>query len=667
LRAVERAVELGKGDAVPEESLLAVVAYNRDDCISTMRLRDWLERLRAERVAAGFDIRRPPLEEGAPPEALSERQQRVQALYERLAADVPADREERSDEQQARWLLANLLDWHRREKKAVWWEYFRLRELPDEDLVEERAALSGLELVARIDTPKRSVTDRYRFPPQDCEIRRGDELHHQDQRAGQVEAIDVAGCTIDIRKGPKLAELHPTSVFRHSDIDDSVKRDALMRLGEWVAEHGIDAPGSFRAGRDLLLRRAPNPALEQPAGVETDEISRRWVLALDRNTLPVRGPPGAGKTYTGARMITALVREGRKVGITALGHEVIRNLLQEVVRAAEMERTTVRCLRKVNEVSDPADPAIREVTDNGAVLAALTSGEVDVVAGTPWLWAREDLRETLDVLFVDEAGQLALADVLSVAQAARNLVLLGDPQQLRQPQQGSHPEGTDVSALEHLLDGHETIPAGRGLFLDSTWRLHPKICAFTSELFYEHRLHSRPNLDRQVLDGPTAFAGAGLWFVPVEHTGNQSSSPEEVERIAGLIAELTAPGVHWTNSNADRRRLPLTEILLIAPFNAQVAALAARLPGARVGTVDKFQGQEAAVVICSLATSSPEDAPHGMDFLYSLNRLNVAVSRAKTACILVASPRLFEPDCRTPAQMRLANAFCRYLEMAQTI
>ncbi|MDF2780918.1 MAG: helicase, partial [Geminicoccaceae bacterium] len=667
LRAFERALELGDADTVPAATRDAIEGYNRDDCISTMHLRDWLERLRAERVAAGDASPRPELEGGAPPEALGERQQRVQALYDRLAADVPADPEERSDEQRARWLLANLLDWHRREKKAVWWEYFRLRELPDGDLLEERAALAGLELVARLDTPKRSVVDRYRFPPQDCEIRRGDELHHQDQRAGVVEAIDVAACTVDVRKGPAIADLHATAVFSHSNINDDVKRDALMRLGEWVAEHGIDAPGSFRAGRDLLLRRPPNPVLEQPAGVGTDEISRRWVLALDGSTLPVQGPPGAGKTYTGARMIAALVRAGRKVGITALGHEVIRNLLQEVVRAAEMERTAVRCLRKVNEVSDPPDPAIREVTDNGAVLAALTDGEVDVVAGTPWLWAREDLRETLDVLFVDEAGQLALADVLSVAQAARNLVLLGDPQQLRQPQQGSHPDGADVSALEHLLDGHETIPAGHGLFLDSTWRLHPKICAFTSELFYEQRLHSRPNLDRQLLDGPTEFAGAGLWFVPVEHTGNQSSSLEEVERIAGLVAGLTADGVHWTDSRADRRPFALADILIIAPFNAQVAALAGRLPGARIGTVDKFQGQEAPVVICSLATSSPEDAPHGMDFLYSLNRLNVAVSRAKTACILVASPRLFEPDCRTPAQMRLANAFCRYLEMARTI
>ena len=170
-----------------------------------------------------------------------------------------------------------------------------------------------------------------------------------------------------------------------------------------------------------------------------------------------------------------------------------------------------------------------------------------------------------------------------------------------------------------------------------------------------------------MLDGPTPFAGAGLWFMPVHHAGNQTSSPEEVERIAALVADLTASEVHWTDHKNDRRPLRLSDILIIAPYNAQVAALNARLPEARIGTVDKFQGQEAAVVICSLTTSSPEEAPRGMAFLYSPNRLNVAVSRAKTACVLVGSPALFEPECRSPAQMRLANAFCRYLELARTI
>jgi superfamily I DNA and/or RNA helicase len=289
-----------------------------------------------------------------------------------------------------------------------------------------------------------------------------------------------------------------------------------------------------------------------------------------------------------------------------------------------------------------------------------------VAAGTVWLWAREEFFESVDVLFVDEAGQLTLPDVLAVSPAAESLVLLGDPQQLGQPLQGSHPEGTDVSALEHLLDGRKTIRSEQGLFLDHTWRLHPEICAFTSELFYEGRLSSRPNLDRQVLDGPTPFAGAGLWFVPVAHEGNQSSSPEEVERVVELVAGLIAGGVHWTDRANDRRPLTVSDLLVIAPYNAQVAALKACLPEVRIGTVDKFQGQEAPVVICSLTTSSFEEAPRGMEFLYSPNRLNVAVSRAKAACIVVGSPALFEPECRSPAQMRLANAFCRYLEMAQT-
>ncbi|HEX5080237.1 MAG TPA: TM0106 family RecB-like putative nuclease [Geminicoccaceae bacterium] len=667
-RAFERALELGAPQAVPDEIRSAVEAYNRDDCLSTMRLRDWLEALRRSLVDAGQAIPRPQLQQGDPSDAVDERQQRVQELYERLAGDVPPDPNGRHPEQQARWLLANLLDWHRREKKASWWEYFRLLGLGEEELLEERAALAGLEFADRVATPKKSVVDRYTFPPQECEIREGDGLRDRDgRRFAKVEAIDVATRWIEIRKGPSVAAEHRSALFRHDDIDDKVKREALMRLGQWVAAHGIDAPGAFRAGRDLLLRRPPRPGAGIAAGEDALGAARGWVEALDHSVLPIQGPPGAGKTYTGARMITSLVRAGRKVGVTALSHKVIRNLLDEVVKAAEAEHTPLRCVQKVGDPSEEPHDSIAEINDNGAILDELQSGAAQVAAGTAWLWAREEFFEAVDVLFVDEAGQLTLADVLAVSQAAKSLVLLGDPQQLGQPLQGSHPEGTDVSALQHILAEHQTMPAARGLFLDHTWRLHPRICDFTSELFYEGRLAARPNLDRRVLDGPTPFAGAGLWFVPVPHEGNQSSSPEEVERVAELVAGLTAGGVHWTDERNDRRPLQLSDILIIAPYNAQVAALKARLPAARVGTVDKFQGQEAAVVVCSLTTSSLEEAPRGMEFLYSPNRLNVAVSRAKTACVLVGSPALFEPECRSPAQMRLANAFCRYLELAQTL
>jgi superfamily I DNA and/or RNA helicase len=248
--------------------------------------------------------------------------------------------------------------------------------------------------------------------------------------------------------------------------------------------------------------------------------------------------------------------------------------------------------------------------------------------------------------------------------SAENLVLLGDPQQLEQPQKAAHPEGSELSALEYLLEGHDTMPERRGLFLGETWRLHPSICNYTSELFYEGKLAPHPSLVAQVLAGPTPFAGAGLFYVPVEHEGNQNRSSEEAERIAEIVMGLVAPGVTWTDRYGEGRPMSLNDVLIVAPYNAQVSEIGRRLPGGRIGTVDKFQGQEAPVVIYSIATSSPEEAPHGIEFLFSRHRLNVATSRARCVCILVGNPQIFEPNCRTPEQMRMVNAFCAYLERA---
>jgi uncharacterized protein len=273
----------------------------------------------------------------------------------------------------------------------------------------------------------------------------------------------------------------------------------------------------------------------------------------------------------------------------------------------------------------------------------------------------------VDVLVVDEAGQFSLANALAVAQAAKSLILIGDPRQLEQPIKGSHPDGAARSALEHLLGDVATVPPERGLFLGETHRLHPALCALTSELFYDERLHALPGCERQVLSGTDGFDGAGLWLASVEHRGNDSSSPEEVDTVAAIVARLLRKGANWTDAEGTRRALDRDDVLIVAPYNAQVNLLARRLPGMRIGTVDKFQGQEAPVVIISMSSSSADDAPRGMEFLYSPNRFNVATSRARCACILVASPRLFEPACRTPRQMRLANAFCRYRELARAV
>jgi len=366
-------------------------------------------------------------------------------------------------------------------------------------------------------------------------------------------------------------------------------------------------------------------------------------------------------------MIVDLARAGKRVGVCAVSHKVIANLLQEVVRAGIAEGARIACLRKVTDASETPDPGIEETTDNAQARSALEAARPRVLGGTPWMWARPEFFESVDVLFVDEAGQMSLANVLAIAQSARSVVLLGDPQQLEQPIQGFHPPGTAVSALEHVLRGHPTIPPDRGLFLEETWRLPPAICDLTSELFYERRLRPHPGLERQALIGDGRFDGAGLWFVPVAHDANQGASREEVAVIVELLTSFVEGGVRWRDRAGAERPLTREDILVIAPYNAQVSDLSAALPGIRVGTVDRFQGQEAPVVLYSLTTSTPEDAPRGMEFLYNPNRFNVATSRARGACIVVGSPRLFEPDCQSPRHMKLANAFCRFLEVAREV
>jgi predicted RecB family nuclease len=681
MRIVQSALELGEPEAVDATVRSVVEAYNRDDCVSTLRLDRWLEELRSGVEAKGTPLARPEPGKGDPSEAVEDREQAARQVMLALLEGVPVGRDERSGEQQARWLLAYLLEWHRREEKAAWWEFFRLREMTDEALLDEKAAISGLTWLGAGDPVKGKPTDRYRFPTQETSVRRGDELRLPlplDRPIGDVAAIDLRAHTVDIRKRGGCGALHPASVFTCENVPSGKLAESLLRLGAFVAERGVDAPGPRRAARDLLLGRPPRLARAageslQRAGETGGAAARRLIGRLGQGTLAIQGPPGTGKTWTGARMIGDLVRAGKKVGVCATSHKVIRNLLDEVVRAAHQaaaeheDPVEPRCAHKVNEKSDEPPPGVVEFTDNERARRALVTGEARVLGGTAWLWSREEFFEMVDVLFVDEAGQMSLANVLAIAQCADSVVLLGDPQQLEQPLQGTHPEGCEVSALEHLLQGKKTIPKDRGLFLEETFRLHPDICRLTSELFYEDRLKPVAGLEKQAILGDGPIAGAGLWFLPVAHEGNQSSSPEEVEAVAALVNRLLG-SARWRKRDATEHPLTLQDILVIAPYNAQVADLLERLPdGARVGTVDRFQGQEAPVVIYSMTTSSPADAPRGMEFLYSLNRFNVATSRARCACIVVGNPRLFEPECQTPRQMQLANACCRYLELAQPL
>jgi uncharacterized protein len=672
----------GPGE-VGEAILRTIAGYNRDDVVSNWRLRDWLEARRVDlERQLGRPLERPATSADSTRREPTEREARSEQLAAALTVGVSADPAARSSEESARWLLAQLLGFHRREDKAFWWRYFYLCGLSDEELVDEREPLGAIVLVEDLGPSGRDGrTQAFRFPPQDHRLGVGDSVDDPQTRqsTGSIVTLDDVGRRVVLhRTASQLARGLPSSLVPKEHVSIDGLEDSIARLAESVIAGGLDGPGPARAARDLLRRRPPRLAASHPAeallrvdGETGLAAARRLAPILDQGTLAIQGPPGSGKTYTGARMIVDLVRRGRRVGVTANSHKVIGNLLDEVAEAAAEvgERGRPILLGQVpGRDGEPTCEAAVKLAWKEA-RERLADGLVDVVGGTAWVWSRAEFREAVDVLFVDEAGQMSLASTIAVAPAARSLVLLGDPQQLDQPLQGSHPPGAERSALAHLLDGSSTMPAERGLFLERTWRLHPDVCRYTSEVFYAGRLEPQDGMERQAITGSLRLARPGVHWLAVAHAGDATESSAEADRVADLVADLLGGGVVWRDREGLESFLGPEHILVVAPYNAHVELIAERLGrlglgAVRVGTVDKFQGQEAPISIYAMASSSAEDAPRGMEFLYSLNRLNVATSRARWAAVVVASPALVRVACHAPHQMRLANALCRLVEVA---
>lgn len=679
-RDLELAIELNDGERITAELKEQVAAYNAEDCLSTEALQRWLEAKRAEAIAADQAIARPAAADGEPTDAVSDRDQRIASLQAALIDDLPDEPEARTPEQEARAHLASMLGYCRQEEKNAWWEFFRLRDLPVAEQLEEREMLAGLQFMEAM--PKqgreRNARHRYSFPPQDTAIDVGHRVVFTKAEDPEpdgmgtsftVADIDLDGCTVVFSVGAKATSARPTALFRHQVVGAKPIENALLSFAESVCDHGFPTSGPYAAASQLLLRHPPRRRQGAAGpligpGEPVLDAAKRVCKELDGGVLPIQGPPGAGKTFIGARAIAELARF-KRVGVTAVSHKVIDNLLAEIHRSIPPGAQPIRL---VHQDDGEPPPGVQYVRTSEQALGAVAPGTV--VGDTAWLWSTDDAEGSLDYLFIDEAGQMSLAHALAAARAARNVVLLGDPQQLEQPSRGAHPDGADVAALVHVLGKDcATLAGHQGLFLDRTWRLHPSICAFTSELYYEGRLGSIGELARQRLEGDTPFAGAGLFFVEVPHEGNQSRSNEELDAVARIVRHLLVQ-TQWTDQEGRTRSLEPSDVLVVAPYNAQVSALRRTLTPlgvTRVGTVDKFQGQEAPIVIYSCTASSPRDAPRGMAFLYDPHRFNVATSRARGTVIVVASPALFEPDCRTPEQMRWANGLCRYREVAQRI
>ncbi|MGH7686163.1 MAG: TM0106 family RecB-like putative nuclease [Candidatus Dormibacteria bacterium] len=660
-----------------DDALLeGIVRYNEVDCVSTARLRDWLEQRRAEVVREqGVALERPSVRDGAAPESVASQDDETERLRARLFADIPDDAAQRTDGQHAAWLLAQLLGYHRREQKVEWWRWFGHVAMTEDELQNDREALGPLTPAGTIGTQKKSDIVRYTFEPQEHAVRDGSnptmpclrDGARDGCRAGTVNQIDNLAGTVDLVRGTATADRgEPRFLFPGQPFGARAQAESLVSAGQHVAEHGIDAHGPYRAARDLLQRKPPRGAgggpLRRP-GESAEDAAVRVAASVDGGCLAVQGPPGSGKTFTAARIALELVARGRRVGVTATAHKVIGRLLEEIADAAASRSQTLRIVQKCAEGEQCSAGGVRRADRNEEVIAALEAGDADVAGGTAWLFADANAAGCVDTLIVDEAAQMSLADVVACSRAARNLVLVGDPRQLAQVVQGSHPPGVGVSALAHLLRDQPTIAPDAGIFLDRTWRMAPEVCAFVSEAFYQGRLEPVDSTRVQTVDGVNGTPLRGLYEVPVEHEGDRTFSVAEAERVREVFTDLL--GRRWRHRDGSERVVGVADILVVAPYNAHVATLAAKLPaGARVGTVDRFQGQEAAVSIFSMATSSTEDLPRNLEFLYSTHRLNVAVSRARCVSVLVHSPALLHTRCRTPEQMRLVNALCRYVEAA---
>jgi uncharacterized protein len=662
---------------------LDIIRYNEEDCVSTHRLHRWLLALRDE-ARALFEAEIAFRAERDPKLPSEEKLRELKELdaIQRALLDGAAPGSERE-------LLAHLAGYHRREEKPVWWAVFDAYDrAPDATFVDDDSeALGGLEFAADhpvVEPPRRNMrpTFTYRFPEQQHKVSPGSYLDpdRRDARALDVESVDDDARLLRLKKWPD--DPHPRALIAGGPIATGAQQAALRRFAASLLDGRERA--EYPAAAELLRRARPrirgvlDGARVQPetrAGAEAiaPEDVADLALRLDGGVLPVQGPPGTGKTYTGAHVIAALLAANKRVGVTSTGHKAINNLLACVEEAVAQRGETFRGVKKCDKtnpdspfVSQRAAPFIENATANAAF------GEFDLVAGTSWLFAREDLAR-LDYLVIDEAGQVALADALAMATNAENVILLGDPLQLAHVSVGTHPDGAGASVLEHLLAGEsadqrvrETIPPDRGVFLDRTFRMHPALCGFISTMVYGGRLSSAASCAAQRIDAPW-FRGAAMRYVPVPHEANRHSSEQEAAAVAEIVGGLI--GGTFTDRAGAARPLTLADILIVSPYNAQVRLLKRRLrerfgEGVRVGTVDKFQGQEAPAVIYSLATSSAEDAPRGVDFLFEENRFNVAVSRGRALAVLVCSPRLLEARCSTVEQLRAVAAFCAFAEAA---
>ena len=628
--------------------------YNIDDCNSTQELADWLRR---EQAAHKIPFLR-PAGEGKP--EISPEASEYTHLRDTLLAE--AEKNSAAPLGAVQEVLAWSLEFHRREAKPMWWKYFDRLGWSEPELFDDMDCLAGVTRTqAHAVKPKRgNPVHEYRFDIDQPYKGTAKAFHVLDHETLTVSVKDYDPDTGIIsfaskRELPARMNLVP---------DEFVSPKPIPATIFAVVEETVRGGYAPCAITDFLLRARPriggNAAGDildpgQPLLTSVIEAVRH----LEGSYLCIQGPPGAGKTYTAKHIIARLLRDGKKVGIASNSHKAINNLLAGVADQVAADGFPARLIKAQqggdDELARRGDIELISGVRDLAISGALCFG------GTAWAFASPLVRGEFDYLFVDEAGQVSVANLIGMSAATRNIVLMGDQMQLSQPIQGSHPGESGLSVLDYLLQGKATIPPDLGVFLPKTYRMHPDVCRVISEQVYDGRLGSDAATSGYVVQpkGPIIRKASGICFVPVEHEGNTQGSDEEAEIIRQIVRELIGTPV-WPGEDGRPRTLTLRDILFVAPYNYQVNKLKAALgPGARVGSVDKFQGQEAPVVILSMCTSDAAESPRGIEFLFSKNRLNVAISRAQALAIVVANPKLATTAVTRLEQMEQVSFFAQ--------
>ena len=660
--------------------------YNRDDCDSTHMLHEWLLERQQEAGITYFRQDEDETIKEAPEdvsEAVAHRHELSIALLER----ADERRDENPDAARIDKLLAHLVEFHRREAKPVFWSKYDRAEMTEDELMDDLNCLGGL---TRTDEPpvavKKSTGFWYKFDPaQDTKICETKSVFfaHDLKISVKVEKLDQDQGRILLKLGrtalerldknpdkepPGRVSLIPDEYVNPNPIPEAVE----TVVEEWLQNERL--PSTMEA---FLHRRRPDVDDDGTgdlvkAGEDTKEAAIRLVGSMRSTTLCIQGPPGSGKTTGAAEVILSLIKNGKKVAITSNSHKAILNLMQ---KCAQSSNDAFRCLKVGGDKNDPLFSEYEgAVYEKDSKKAAPLIDQFPVVGGTAWFFCREDVQNKFDTLFVDEAGQVSVANLVGMSQCAENIVLLGDQMQLSQPTQGAHPGESGLSILDYYLEGRPTIPPDLGIFLGQSWRMHPALCAFISGAFYEGRLTSGPQRENRIIrcnpDTTTTSTmlvpkEAGILFVPVEHDGNTQGSEEEAEVVHQIVEELLQREHTDLNGNTIGR-LKQEDILVVAPYNMQRLILQSRLPDKiPVGTVDKFQGQEAPVVIVSMCASDGASTSRGIKFLFERNRLNVALSRASSLAIVVGNPGLVNMPCGVVENMGLVNLYCRILDEGQ--